>query len=277
MARAAPRRFVPPVLLGSLLAAVVLLVPFERPLVGLGGAPRLAAGLVAALVFAVGVGLEPPARRRLWLALSAPLTVLALAPVDPRLTDRHVLVLGAAFVLALALPRLLARGTGAIRDVLWPERLDWVDVAYTLLSVPLAWGAFRLYFGVLSPEVPGNWILPPTYEPEATVRLFLGINAVGIWDELFFVSSCYALLRRLFRPAVANLGQSVIYTSVLWDMAFSGWGPLFVFALAWTQGAMFERSRALLWVLIVHLVVDAFLFQEIVSWHYPGLEVWWHP
>ncbi len=40
---------------------------------------------------------------------------------------------------------------------------------------------------------------------------------------------------------------------------------------------MYERSRVLLWVLIVHLVVDYFLFQGIVGAHYPELSVWWHP
>ena len=54
-------------------------------------------------------------------------------------------------------------------------------------------------------------------------------------------------------------------------------GPLLVLVLALTQGAMYERSRVLLWVLIVHLVVDYFLFQGIVGAHYPELSVWWHP
>lgn len=72
------------------------------------------------------------------------------------------------------------------------------------------------------------------------------------------------------------MAQAVIYTTVLYTMAFRGVGPVFVYLFALTQGAMYERSRALLWVLVVHLIVDYFLFQAIVSAYYPGLSVWWH-
>lgn len=74
-------------------------------------------------------------------------------------------------------------------------------------------------------------------------------------DELFFINTCFAILRSLFPFWTANLAQSVIYTAVLYDMAFTGWGPLFVFTLAITQGLMFERSRILIYVLAVHLIV----------------------
>jgi hypothetical protein len=40
---------------------------------------------------------------------------------------------------------------------------------------------------------------------------------------------------------------------------------------------MFERSRVLIYVLAVHLIVDYFLFQEIVEAYYPGFSAWWHP
>ena len=124
--------------------------------------------------------------------------------------------------------------------------------------------------------MPFNWTLPSEPNGSELFKLFMGINAVGIWDELFFINICYAVMRSLFSYRVANIGQSVIYVSVLYDMAFSGWGPLFILLLALSQGAMYERSKVLLWVLIVHLIVDYFLFQIIVEAYYPALEVWWH-
>jgi membrane protease YdiL (CAAX protease family) len=104
----------------------------------------------------------------------------------------------------------------------------------------------------------------------------MGINGVGIWDELFFINICFAALRYLFPFRIANPAQAVIYTSVLYDMAFTGWGPVFVAVLALTQGFMYERSKVLIWVLIVHLIVDYFLFQAIVDHYYPDFSVWWH-
>ena len=111
------------------------------------------------------------------------------------------------------------------------------------------------------------------------MRLFVGINSVGIWDELFFVNVSFAVLRSLFRFRTANAIQAVLYTSVLYDMAFTGIGPFIVYLFAWTQGAMFEESENLLFVLVVHLIVDAFLISAIVGFHYPGHHLdflWFH-
>jgi hypothetical protein len=62
----------------------------------------------------------------------------------------------------------------------------------------------------------------------------------------------------------------VIYTAVLYDMAFTGIGPILVFIFALTQGTMFEESENLVYVILVHLIVDAFLFSGIVDFYYPG-------
>ena len=67
----------------------------------------------------------------------------------------------------------------------------------------------------------------------------------------------------------ANFGQAVVYTSVLYHMAFTGAGIYIVYIFALTQGAMYERSRVLLWVLIVHLIVDVFLVIAILQHYYP--------
>ena len=113
--------------------------------------------------------------------------------------------------------------------------------------------------------------MPAEFDEGEVRRLFLGINMVGIWDELFFVNTVFAVLRSLFSFRVANALQAVVYTAVLYDMAFTGIGPLVILAFAWTQGAMFEKSEGLIWVLIVHLVVDFFLVAAIVGSSYPGV------
>ena len=259
-----------------LLLATVTLIPLGRTVFFLPADLRVLLGLGSLAAFVRSLQAEPPRRLRSYLALAAPIVVLALAPIGTGLGLGHVALLGACFVGVLLLPSLIMRGSGVITFKLLPERLDPVDIGYTLLSVPLAWAGFALYFGVLSPAVPYNWSLPPEPVGAELFKLFMGINAVGIWDELFFVNICYALLRSLFPPRVANPAQAVIYTSVLYDMAFTGWGPVFIYALALTQGAMYERSKVLIWVLVVHLIVDYFLFQKIVGTYYPALEVWWH-
>lgn len=210
-------------------------------------------------------------------ALLACTLLLGLAPIDTDTSTSHFLYLGAFFAAAVFGPSLLLARTdpGVVRYQLLPKRLWLRDVLYVLISIPAAWAGLRLYFH-LSPEVARNWVLPPTPEAEPLWRLFVGINAVGIWDELFFVNIVFAILRSLFPFGVANFAQAVIYTAVLYDMAFTGVGPLFVYVFALTQGALFERAENLITVLLVHIIVDYFLFQEIVASYYPGLAGGWH-
>jgi hypothetical protein len=147
-----------------------------------------------------------------------------------------------------------------------------VDAFYALLSVPLAWAVLKFYWWC-NPDLYTHWTLPEEVDEGEIRKLFLAINAVGIWDELFFVNTVFAMLRSLFPYRVANAFQAVVYASVLHDMAFTGIGPLLLLGFAWTQGSMFERAENLFHVLVVHLVVDWFLVAAIVSSHYPGYEL----
>lgn len=265
----------------ALLVVVVSLIPLDAWFLGIPVVLRMLVGGVAAVVFCWSVRQESAKHQQRFFALAIPIAILVFAPIHTDLGLQHIAILGAAFVSVLVIPSLMLRGQGIITFKFFPDglqRIDKVDVFYTLVSIFLAWGAFELYFGVLSPHVPFNWYLPEG-EPDTSevFKLFMGINAVGIWDELFFVNICFAVIRSMYSFRFSNLAQSVIYTTVLCDMAFTGWGPVFVGFLAITQGVMYERSKLLIWVLIVHLIVDYFLFQAIVATYYPALEVWWHP
>jgi membrane protease YdiL (CAAX protease family) len=270
-----PARASLPTLLCLLLASV-LLIPLDNAFFGISVSVRIVLGCLSAGGFVFFLSKESPERRLRYLALASALLILVLAPISTSLRPLNITLLATCFAAVLIVPALILQKTGVITFHFWPKHLDWVDVGYTLLSIPLAWGAFELYFKVLSPEVPFNWKLGTEPNNTELFTLFMGINAVGIWDELFFVNTSFAILRSLFPFRTANLAQSVIYMIVLYDMAFTGWGPVFVYALAITQGFMFERSKVLLWVLIVHLIVDYFLFQAIVTRYYPTLDVWWH-
>jgi len=123
---------------------------------------------------------ETPYRRKRYLALAASLLVLVLGPLATDTSLRGFLLLGSFFTLALVIPALLLRGAGSpVTFAFWPRRAEPLEVFYTLLAAPLAWGALQLYFGVLSPEVPFNWTLPPEPDTGELLRLFVGINLVA--------------------------------------------------------------------------------------------------
>lgn len=200
------------------------------------------------------------------------IALLTLAPIHTDTSTPHFLVLGGFFLAVVLVPGIVLHFTdpGVIDFKLWPKKFRRRDLFYTVISVPLAWAIIHFYFFVANPWLPTHWYLPQPYDAEAVARLVTGINCVGVWDELFFVNVVFATLRSLYDFRRANLAQAVVYTSVLYDMAFTGIGPFIVYAFALTQGSMYEGSRRLLWVLIVHLIVDAFLLEAIIHYHYAG-------
>lgn len=234
----------------------------------LPGAVLWLAGLTLALTDP-----ESAFKRRMG-TLYAVVALLAAAPIHTDTSNAHVVAIAIPFFLVIAGPAVFLGKTdpGVIRYRFWPRKFRWLDIFYVAISIPLAWAAFEFYFGMVNPEVTRNWTLPPVPDEEEIWRLFAGINAVGIWDELFFVNTVYAVLRSLFSFRVANAAQAVVYTAVLYDMAFTGIGPVLIYLFALTQGSMFEESENLLYVLIVHLIVDAFLFSAIVHSYYPGYD-----
>lgn len=254
--------------------ATILLIPAQQ--FWLGAVLAAASG---ALIF---TDPETKVRRRLGMLLLT-LLILGACDINPSLDNRNFLALGIAFTLVILIPYVMQfwGDRGVIRYQFWPTHWRKHDVIYALLSIPLAWLVLRAYewgnLVLFDDELFRHWVLPP--EPDETMirRLFIGINLVGIWDELFFINTAFALLRSLFRFQVANVLQAIIYTAVLYDMAFTGLGAVVVFAFALTQGSMFEKSEGLLWVLLVHLIVDYFLVAFIVQTYYPtyGLDFLW--
>lgn len=258
-----PRRIV---LLCAYGASVILLIPADLWIAG-----SLAFLLCASLV---ATDPEPKLRLRLGVLLLC-VAILAICDINPGLSNRNFLQVGIPFGLVILLPGLCAHyfDKGVLSYRLWPQHWERRELLYILISIPLAWLVLQVYGwgnrAIFQDELFRHWHLSADPDKNEIRRLFLGINAVGIWDELFFVSTSFALLRSLFRYHVANAVQAILYTAVLYDMAFTGCGIVIVYLFAWTQGSMFERSRALVGVLIVHLIVDFFLVASIVNHYYP--------
>jgi len=271
-------------MLGLFAAGTVLTIPGHSRLLDAGkGELALAAMILGLATLAACAWLawkdaEPALRRRMLVLLGVVL-ILAAADINTSLETSNFIWVSVPFFLAVAIPAFVLARTdpGVIRYRFWPRTFRKLDVFYTVLSIPLAWAVFQFYWWV-NPEQYQQWTLPAGMsKDEQIARLFLGINMVGIWDELFFVNTVFAILRSLFAFKIANAFQAVVYAAVLTDMAFIGIGPVLVYLFAWTQGSMFEKSENLLFVLIVHLIVDFFLVAAIVHSYDPttGLDYLW--
>lgn len=187
------------------------------------------------------------------------------ADISPAGMLRFTLALGWAVVVPYSISRWVYR-EHAIRFPWglgrWSRRM-W---AYLVVVIVAAYLILPWYF--LTSGVYTNW--PAVVEWHAIARLFIGVNAVGLWDELFFICTCYVLFLRHFRPAVANVLQATIFVSFLWELGYQAWGPFLTIPFALIQGLIFSWTKQnLLYVVVVHLLFDAIVFLVIVHAHHP--------
>ncbi|GAA1181216.1 hypothetical protein GCM10009584_24060 [Ornithinimicrobium humiphilum] len=173
------------------------------------------------------------------------------------------IVLGAAVAVPVAVDRLVYR-RAAIRFP-WVTGRRWTrsQWGYVICVPLLAWLILPVYF--IRSGAYANW--PPITTASELGRFFVGVNAVGLWDELFFICVCFALLRRHFPVWQANLLQATIFVSFLWELGYRSWGPLLTIPFALLQGWIFTRTKSLTYVVLVHLLFDAVVFLAIVHAH----------
>ncbi|WP_349829071.1 CPBP family intramembrane glutamic endopeptidase [Brevibacterium litoralis] len=270
-----------------------------RPLLPLAVLPSLLVSLAAFCLFAlqirpvgyallvVGVGLSWLLARKDLVETGKPgegphltrdLSLVALglvcassihleAKLDTVAMIAFTLALGGAVVVPYVLSRFVFRDH-AIRFP-WRGGTRWSVWQWTWLGAVLVLGWLILPFYFVSSEVYLNW--PVVDDANLMVRLFLGVGAVGIWDELFFICTCFALLRRHMSDITANALQTIIFVSFLWELGYRAWGPVLTIPFALLQAVIFLKTKSLGYVVTVHLLFDAVVFLVLVHGHNPGL------
>lgn len=182
----------------------------------------------------------------------------------------HVLQMGTAVILAIAIPYFVSRYI--YKDYLvrfkFHHGRNWykTEVFYIALTVIVSY--FLLPFYLKNSNAYLNWSVTP--EMGNIIKFFIGINALGIWDELFFVSTVLGILRRYMRFYIANIVQAIIFTSFLYELGFTGWGPLMIYPFALLQGYVFKRTESLFYVITIHLSLDLILFLALINSHHPN-------
>jgi membrane protease YdiL (CAAX protease family) len=245
-------------------AAVLLFAVHVRPL----GYVPLVAGVL--------LGLWADRRLGRDLALIAlGMGIVSAIPLKADLSDAGMTRFTVALSLAVLVPWALSRfvfkdddGVGAVRFPVATGRA-WTRGQWTYLGVVVVVGYLVLPWYFLSSGAYLNW--PPLENGGDIARLFVGVNAVGIWDELFFICTVFALLRRHFGLQVANVLQAVVFVSFLWELGYREWGPLLTIPFALVQGWIFARYKSLPYVVTVHLLFDAVVFAVLVHGHHPEL------
>jgi len=232
----------------------------------------LALGLAAAWAVERGrITASAPSLKRDLSLIALGMLVVSVIPLAAELDNlamlRFTLALGGAVVLPYVVSRFVYRDRAISFPWRGPRR--WGRLQWGWLAAVLALGWLILPFYFITSGVYQNW--PVVDTPDLIARLFVGVGAVGIWDELFFICTVFALLRRHFPDAAANVLQAVVFVSFLWELGYREWGPLLTIPFALLQGFIFLRTHSLAYVVTVHLLFDAVVFAVLVHAHNPGL------
>lgn len=199
--------------------------------------------------------------------VAAGLVIISLVPLNADLSLSHMALMGSALALAVLVPWLVSRFVYREKIIKFPVNTGrkWPLAAKLYLLGVVALGYFILPVYLISTGVYQNW--PDASDPTVFWRLFLGVNSVGIWDELFFICTTFTLLRQHFPDWQANILQAVIFSSFLWEIGYQSWGPLLTFPFALLQGYTFKLTKSLTYVISVHLIFDFVLFLALVHAH----------
>lgn len=196
------------------------------------------------------------------------LAALGLVPINTDISWGHMLFMGAIMTLVIAGPFLVTRHIFHDKHIVFPFRFGrkWRkrEIAYVLLAAVVSYFLLPFYLAQGSYL---NWGV--TLDTSHVIRLFVGTNGLGIWDELFFIGTALALLRAHVPFWAANLAQATLFTTFLYELGFRGWGPFAIFVFALTQGYIFNQSKSLLYIVTIHLTIDFVLFLTLIHLHHP--------
>ena len=241
-------------------AAVLLFAVHVRPL---GYVP---------LVLGVALGLAVDRRLGRDLALvGTGMAIISTISLEADLSDAGMVRFAVVLSLAVLVPWALSRFAFHEDVVRFPVATGrrWTRGQIAYLVVVVAAGYLILPFYFIGSGAYLNW--PEITGGQEIARLFVGVNAVGIWDELFFVCVAFALYREHFGLWTANLLQAAVFVSFLWELGYREWGPLLTVPFALVQGWIFSWSKSLTYVVAVHLLFDLVVFGVLVHAHHPDL------
>jgi membrane protease YdiL (CAAX protease family) len=226
----------------------------------LAGLAVLAVSLLAAILIDRALGLDLS-------LIGLGVAIVSTTSVEADVHWPSFVRIGTVLGLAVLAPFLVDRLVLKRRAFGFPwrshEKKTRLEIAY-VFAVPLL-GYLLLPFYFIRSGAYLNW--PHITDLSELLRFFVGVNAVGTFDELFFICTCLVLLRRHFPFWLANLLQMVIFVSFLWELGYRAWAPLFTIPFALLQGYLFAKTRSLGYVLAVHLLFDALVFLAIVHAH----------
>ncbi|HVT00753.1 MAG TPA: CPBP family glutamic-type intramembrane protease [Patescibacteria group bacterium] len=209
------------------------------------------------------------AARELFLPFIS-ISIMGVTPISTNISPEHIVAMGGALGLALILPFLISRFFYKEDKIKYnfhiPHKWKPIRYGYILFAFVLAY--LMIPFYLKTSGVYHNWPVMPGFMN--LFVLFLGTNLLGIWDELFFVSTTLGILKRYFPFMTANIATTIVFTSFLYELGFREWGFLIVPIFCFLQGWVYNKTNDLVYVIAIHLTVDFILYFALLHANYPS-------
>ncbi|MBL4644755.1 MAG: CPBP family intramembrane metalloprotease [Candidatus Pacebacteria bacterium] len=240
-------------------SSVVLIALQEKPL----GWMLFAVGLTS-LYFAR----ENFAKHLFLIYLS--LGLLGLTQITTDISYIHMTTMAMTLGLAVLIPYIVSKYLykDAVVQFRFHHGRKWYRKEFVYIGVTAILAYFIIPFYLSNTAAYLNWVVDPGVSN--IIRLFIGTNALGIWDELFFISVVLGILRVYLPFAWANLLQAILFTSFLYELGFTGWGFIMIFIFALIQGYIFKSTDSLFYVITIHLTLDFILFLALIHAYHPA-------
>lgn len=201
--------------------------------------------------------------------IAVAMLLISSVPITTDISYEHLLTMGLALSLAIALPYLLSRYVYGDHAITFPFgfREPWTRSKWLYIAAVGVLGYAILPVYMINTGVYLNW--PAASDPSSIIRLFLGTNALGIWDELFFICTVFVIFQRYVSFWWANILQAALFTSFLFELGFTSYGPVLIYLFALSQGYIFKITHSLFYVICIHLLLDLVLFLVLIHAHNP--------
>ena len=224
------------------------------------------------ILYGIGVLLlllcKPDFRKHIFLVYVS-LGILGLTSINTEVSVFHMAIMGFMVGLALLTPYYISRYIYKDHIVkyqfhhgrMWNK---W-EIFYIFFAAAVTYFTFPFMLRETGSYL--NWRVEPGFGYLGL--FFIGTNALGIWDELFFVNTILAILRKHMSFVLANIVQSVLFTSFLFELGFRGWAFLLIYIFALLQGYVYKKTHSLLYIITIHLIVDLVLYLVLIYLHHP--------
>lgn len=219
--------------------------------------------LVAWFLASILIWRYMPANQRKYLCImAAMIIVMSVTPVSTATTGWMPILMLMGMAVAVAIPFVV--GKYLIKQNIVHLHIDmqrWKPIEYGYVAFASVVVPPTLFVYFLTSDAAHHWPLVSVWD---ITIVFGAVMAIGMWEEFFFIAAIYGILRRYLSFGWANLLQAIIFTTFLYQVGFQGWITVALLLYTLYQGYVYYKTNNLLVNLVIHAIVDLFVFIALV-------------